>query len=86
MHHVGGHRPQPDTYLHLSQVLEWEIWTHSQTRARLTSECMRSAELAAQVNRLSSELAQLREATQISQREGDRSSTIQGQVKLERQV
>ncbi|KAF1353044.1 hypothetical protein EJ07DRAFT_158861 [Lizonia empirigonia] len=57
-----GQQSQPDIYFHLSQVLEWEIWTHSQTRAKLASECMRSAELAEQVNRLSSELVQLRKS------------------------
>lgn len=62
VNHLAGQWPQPNIYLHLSQVLEWEIWTHSQTRAKLASECMRSAELAEQVNRLSGELMQLQKS------------------------
>ena len=80
-------QPEPNVYLQLSQVLEWEIWTHSQTRAKLISECMRSAELAAQVNRLSNELELLRKLCQMPQ-PGKKGSpvTIYGNPKQERKV
>ena len=80
-------QPEPNIYLQLSQVLEWEIWTHSQTRAKLTSECIRSAELAAQVNRLSYELALLKESCQTPQHGNKRSSAaLYGNPKQERKV
>ena len=80
-------QPEPNVYLQLSQVLEWEIWTHSQTRAKLVSECMRSAELAAQVNRLSNELELLRKLYQTPQPEKEESPvTIYGNPKQERKV
>lgn len=79
--------PQPDIYLHLSQVLEWEIWTHSQTHAKLVSECMRSAELADQVSRLSSELVHLRKSREIPQHKDKGSSlALQSCLEQERKV
>ena len=69
-------QPEPNVYLQLAQVLEWEIWTHSQTRAKLLSECMRSTELVAQVNRLSNELQVLRKLCQTPQPEKKGSSVI----------
>ena len=77
----------PNVYLHLLQILKWEIWTHSQTRAKLQSECMRSAELADQVNRLSSKLSQLQELYRSDQnRDQDPLSTPRCHSKLERKV
>lgn len=85
--YIKDQSPQPDLYLHLSQVLEWEIWTHSQTRAKLSSECMRSAELAGQVNRLSSELLQLQKSCQsLQQGEKESSFVPQCRLKQERKV
>lgn len=80
-------QPEPNVYLQLAQVLEWEIWTHSQTRAKLTSECMRSAELVAEVNRLSNELELLRKLCQTWQPENKGSPvTPYSNPKQERKV
>jgi hypothetical protein len=80
-------QPEPTIHLQLSQVLEWEIWTHNQTRAKLVSECMRSAELAIQVTRLSYELALLRKSCQTSQHESKGSlATLSSNFKQERKV
>ncbi len=53
---ISGY-PQPNLYLQLSQILEWEIWTHNQTRVELASEKGRYAELEARMYKISDELA-----------------------------
>lgn len=50
-------QPQPNLYLQLSQILEWEIWTHNQTRGQLASEKDRCAELEARICQVSNELS-----------------------------
>jgi hypothetical protein len=57
---------QPDLYLQLSQILEWEIWNHNQTRGGLCSELARRTELEAQVYKLNQELAQWQESCRIA--------------------
>jgi hypothetical protein len=57
---------QPDLYLQLSQILEWEIWNHNQTRGGLCLELARRTELEAQVCRLNQELAQWQESNRIA--------------------
>ena len=52
---------QPDLYLQLSQILEWEIWNHNQTRGGLCAELIRRTELEAQISKLNHELAQWQE-------------------------
>jgi predicted phage-related endonuclease len=48
---------QPNLHLHLSQLLEWEIWTHGHTRGDLFAEKERRVELEAQMWRLSRDVA-----------------------------
>lgn len=50
-------QPQPNLYLQLAQILEWEIWTHNQTRGQLTNEKDRCAELEARICQISDELS-----------------------------
>ncbi|KAF1840096.1 uncharacterized protein K460DRAFT_322427 [Cucurbitaria berberidis CBS 394.84] len=57
-------QPQPNLYLQLSQILEWEIWNHNQTRAGLCSELTRRTELEAQIWKASHDLAQWQETCQ----------------------
>jgi hypothetical protein len=52
------------SYLELSQMLQWEMWAHNQTRIKLSSELGQSAWLCAQVHKLSNELAYWRNAGQ----------------------
>jgi hypothetical protein len=59
-------QPQPNLYLQLSQILEWEIWNHNQTRGGLCSELTRRTELEAQVWKLNHELAQWHESCHIA--------------------
>jgi hypothetical protein len=48
--------PQPNLYLQLTQILEWEIWNHNQTRAQLAAEYSNREELDARVWQLSHDL------------------------------
>lgn len=59
-----GTSMQPDLYLQLSHILEWEIWNHNQTRGYLTTERDKVSELNAQVWRLSRDIEQWRDACQ----------------------
>jgi hypothetical protein len=59
-------QPQPNLYLQLSQILEWEIWNHSQTRSGLCSELTRRMELETQVWKLNQNLAQWQESCNIA--------------------
>ena len=52
---------QPNLYLQLSQILEWEIWNHNQTRAQVYTEQTRCGEIEAEVWRLSQIIAQWEE-------------------------
>jgi hypothetical protein len=44
---------QPNLYLQLSQILEWEIWNHNQTRAQVHTAQTRCSDMEAEVWRLS---------------------------------
>jgi hypothetical protein len=55
---------QPNLYFHLSHILEWEIWNHSQTRHELCAEQYRRNLLEDQMWHLTSELAQWQAACQ----------------------
>lgn len=57
---------QPNLYLQLSQILEWEIWNHNQTRGGLCSELTHRMQLEAQVLSLNNELAQWKEGCRIA--------------------
>jgi hypothetical protein len=59
-------QPQPNLYLQLSQILEWEIWNHSQTRSGLCSELTCRMELETQVWKLNRNLAQWQESCNIA--------------------
>ncbi|KAF2633013.1 hypothetical protein BU25DRAFT_406285 [Macroventuria anomochaeta] len=52
---------QPNLYLQLSQILEWEIWNHNQTRTQVFSEQTRCGELEAEIWRLSQIIVQWQE-------------------------
>ncbi|KAF2844488.1 hypothetical protein T440DRAFT_523467 [Plenodomus tracheiphilus IPT5] len=54
--------PQPNTFLQLTQVLEWEIWNHDQTRARLSAEQHRSEQLDGHVLKLEQDITQWQQA------------------------
>jgi hypothetical protein len=54
----------PNLYFQLSQILEWEIWNHSQTRDELCAEQQRRNLLEGQMWHLASELAQWQAACQ----------------------
>lgn len=56
--HSAPSQPQPNLYLQLSQILEWEIWNHNQTRAGLHAERVRRTELEAEVWKLSQAIGQ----------------------------
>lgn len=45
--------PQPNLYLQLSQILEWEIWNHNQTRAQVYAAQTRCSDMEAEMWRLS---------------------------------
>ena len=49
---------QPNLYLQLSQILEWEIWHHNQTRSQMYLEQTRCKETEAEVWRLSQIISQ----------------------------
>jgi hypothetical protein len=59
-----GNQPQPDLYLQLSQILEWEIWKHNHTRCDLSNERGRCRELEARVHQISTELVHWQKACQ----------------------
>ncbi|EMD95304.1 hypothetical protein COCC4DRAFT_65401 [Bipolaris maydis ATCC 48331] len=59
-----GTSMQPDLYLQLSHILEWEIWNHNQTRGYLATERDKVSELNAQVWRLSRDIEQWRNTCQ----------------------
>jgi hypothetical protein len=54
--HDTSSYPQPNLYLQLSQILEWEIWNHNRSRVELNIEHNRRAELEAQVWELSHDI------------------------------
>lgn len=76
-------QPQPNLYLQLSQILEWEIWNHNQTRSGLCSELARRTELEAQVWRLNNELAQWQENSRIAYTALDEHRTQNSNLKLD---
>jgi hypothetical protein len=53
--------PQPNLYLQVSQILEWEIWNHNRTRTELNAEKTRSVELGVEIERLSQVIFQWQE-------------------------
>ncbi|EUC27543.1 hypothetical protein COCCADRAFT_9883 [Bipolaris zeicola 26-R-13] len=59
-----GTGTQPDLYLQLSHILEWEIWNHNQTRDHLATERDKVSELNSLVWRLSQDIDQWRSACQ----------------------
>ncbi|EDU46059.1 hypothetical protein PtrEW4_011747 [Pyrenophora tritici-repentis] len=56
---------QPNLYLQLSQILEWEIWNHNQTRAALCTELARRAETETEIHMKSQELERWKESCHI---------------------
>lgn len=56
--------PQPDLYLQLAQILEWEIWNHNKTRSELQAQIARYNELESQVWKQSQDMTQLQNACQ----------------------
>jgi len=53
---------QPNTFLQLTQVLEWEVWNHDQTRAVLRAEQNRSGDLEGHIWKLEQDIAQWQQA------------------------
>ncbi|KAF1347268.1 hypothetical protein EJ07DRAFT_31304, partial [Lizonia empirigonia] len=49
---------QPNLYLQLSQILEWEIWNHNQTRAQVYTEHARCGKMETEIWRLSQIISQ----------------------------
>lgn len=52
---------QPNLYLQVSQILEWEIWNHNQTRAQMHTDQTRCGELEAEIWRLTQIIGQWRD-------------------------
>lgn len=50
--------PQPNLYLQLTQILEWEIWNHNQTRAQFCAAQNRCSDMEAEMWRLSQAASQ----------------------------
>jgi hypothetical protein len=56
--------PQPNLLLQLTQILEWEIWNHNQTRTELSVEKQRCSNLESKVCKLSRHLSASQESCQ----------------------
>jgi hypothetical protein len=56
--------PQPNLLLQLTQILEWEIWNHNQTRTELSAEKHRCSDLESKVWNLSRHLSASQESCQ----------------------
>ncbi|KAF1363097.1 hypothetical protein EJ07DRAFT_152614 [Lizonia empirigonia] len=52
---------QPNLYLQLSQILEWEIWNHNQTRAQAYTAQTQRNDMEAEIWRLSQVVSQWEE-------------------------
>lgn len=59
---VAAAHPQPNLYLQLTQILEWEIWNHNQTRAALHSQTALCEDLETHVQHLTRKIAQWEES------------------------
>jgi hypothetical protein len=60
--YVTGGQPQPNLCLQVTQVLEWEMWTHDQTRGRLRTEQARCEQLYKRNQRLEQDVGQWRQS------------------------
>lgn len=60
--HSDSAHPQPNVSLQLTQVLEWEIWNHDQTRASLRAEQHCSEDLEGHIWKLEQDIAQWQQA------------------------
>jgi hypothetical protein len=61
-HGNASAHPQPNMCLQLTQILEWEIWNHEQTRAGMQAEQNRCEELEGHVWKLERDIAQWQQA------------------------
>ncbi|KAF1353038.1 hypothetical protein EJ07DRAFT_182967 [Lizonia empirigonia] len=57
---------QPNLYLQLSQILEWEIWNHNQTRAQVYAAQSRSSDIEAELWRVSQVASQWEETCKVA--------------------
>jgi hypothetical protein len=76
-------QPQPNLYLQLSQILEWEIWTHNQTRGQLASEKGRCAVLEARMCEISNELTHWQKTCQDAYNALDEHRAEHGRLRQE---
>jgi hypothetical protein len=56
--HVTGGQPHPNLCLQVTQILEWEIWTHDQTRGKLWTEHERCEQLNERNQKLEQDIVQ----------------------------
>ena len=63
---AGPGFPQPNLYLQVSQILEWEIWSHSLTRNELWAAQNERSELETHMTRLAHDLTQWQAACQAA--------------------
>jgi hypothetical protein len=80
---AGTGQPQPNLYLQLSQILEWEIWTHNQTRGQLASEKGRCAALEARICEISNELTHWQKTCQDAYNALDEHRAEHGRLRQE---